>query len=182
MLPATAVTGSWFAPRPAVAQNPAMPTVKAAPGIRLAGPADLEATVALAAALWPDEPPRGHRAHMRATLAGKPHSTLPLVVFLAERAGRAVGFIEVGLRSHADGCDGRRAVGFIEGWFVTRAERGRGTGRRLMRAAERWAIGQGCRELASDTWADNRPSQRVHQALGFEIVDRCVTFRKTLRR
>jgi aminoglycoside 6'-N-acetyltransferase I len=149
---------------------------------RLAGPHDLEEVVALAAALWPEDPPRAHRGHMRATLAGKPLSTLPLVVFVAERAGRTVGFIEVGLRSHADGCDGRRPVGFVEGWFVAPAERGRGLGRLLMRAAERWAIGQGCREMGSDTWADNRASQRAHRALGFEIVDRSVNFRKALRR
>jgi aminoglycoside 6'-N-acetyltransferase I len=159
-----------------------MAVAKAASKIRLAGPADLDALVSLAATLWPEDPVRGHRAHLRALLAGKPQSTLPLVVYLAERGERAVGFIEVGLRSHADGCDGRRPVGFIEGWFVAPGERGRGTGRLLMRAAERWAIGQGCRELASDTWADNRSSQRAHQALGFTVVDRCVNFRKALRR
>ena len=152
--------------------------------VRLAGSADLDGVVACAAELWPDEPARGHRAHMRALLAGKPPSTLPLVVLVAERRRppAIVGFIEVGLRSHADGCDGRRPVGFVEGWFVAAAERGRGIGRALMRAAERWARGEGCREMASDTWADNEPSQRAHLALGFQVVDRCVNFRKRLPR
>jgi aminoglycoside 6'-N-acetyltransferase I len=134
----------------------------------------------MAAALWPEEAVRGHRAHARAVLAGRPQSTLPLVVLLALRGRRAVGFIEVGLRSHADGCDGRRPVGFVEGWYVTPAERGRGVGGALMRAAEGWARAQGCREMASDTWHDNEPSQRAHLALGFEVVDRCVNFRKPL--
>jgi len=34
--------------------------------------------------------------------------------------------------------------------------------------------------MASDTWLDNDVSQQVHQALGFEVVDRVVHFRKRL--
>jgi aminoglycoside 6'-N-acetyltransferase I len=47
--------------------------------------------------------------------------------------------------------------------------------------AEAWTRGQGCTELASDTWLDNAGSQLAHRALGFEVVDRCVNFRKPLR-
>ena len=71
-------------------------------------------------------------------------------------------------------------VGFIEGWFVYEASRQQGIGRALMRSAEEWARKQGCLEIASDTWIDHEDSQRAHQALGFEVVDRCVHFRKTL--
>jgi len=49
-----------------------------------------------------------------------------------------------------------------------------------MAAAEEWARAQGCAEIASDTWIDNVLSQRAHDALGFEIVDRCVNYRKRL--
>jgi aminoglycoside 6'-N-acetyltransferase I len=104
---------------------------------------------------------------------------------VAERRTRAgaeiIGFIEVGLRSHAQGCDGRRPVGFIEGWGVDATYRGRGVGKRLMDAAEDWARGQGCTELASDTWQKTPSSQRAHLALGFEEVDRVVNYRKPLR-
>ncbi len=148
--------------------------------VRRACPGDLAAVVALAVALWPEEPAREQRLHMRATLAGRPLSTLPLVVLVAERRARIVGFVEVGLRSHADGCDGTRPVAFVEGWFVRAAERGRGIGRALMRAAEAWSREQGCREMASDTWIDNEAAQRAHVALGFEVVDRCVHLRKPL--
>ncbi len=34
--------------------------------------------------------------------------------------------------------------------------------------------------MASDTWIDHIPSQKAHEALGFEVVDRCVNFRKRL--
>jgi aminoglycoside 6'-N-acetyltransferase I len=152
----------------------------AAIAVRAANSADLAAVVALAAVLWPEDPVGEHRKHMRALLAGRPRSTLPLVVLLAELGGQPIGFIEVGLRSHAQGCDGRQPVGFIEGWLVEAAHRGRGVGRRLMAAAEVWARGQGCVELASDTWQDHADSQRAHRALGFEVVDRVVNFRKPL--
>jgi aminoglycoside 6'-N-acetyltransferase I len=49
-----------------------------------------------------------------------------------------------------------------------------------MRAAEQWARHHGCVEMASDTWINHTDSQKAHQALGFEIVDRCVHFRKAL--
>jgi aminoglycoside 6'-N-acetyltransferase I len=131
--------------------------------------------------LWPEGPLAEHREDAALILAGAPPSTLPLVVFVAEARGVVVGFIEVGLRSHADGCDTRRPVGFIEGWYVEPSRRGSGVGRALMRAAEEWTRSQGCRELASDTWIDHESSQRAHEALGFEVVDRCVNFKKVLQ-
>ena len=94
--------------------------------------------------------------------------------------GKLTGFIEVGLRSHADGCDIAQPVGFVEGWFVHEAFRKQGIGAALMRAAEDWARQQSCREIASDTWIDDEMSIDAHQALGFEVVDRCVHFRKPL--
>jgi aminoglycoside 6'-N-acetyltransferase I len=75
--------------------------------IRPGSPSDLEAVTRLSVALWPDEPAAEHRAHAAAILSGKPASTLPLVLIVAEVDGGVVGFIEVGLRSHADGCDER---------------------------------------------------------------------------
>jgi len=56
-----------------------------------------------------------------------------------------------------------------------------GIGRALIVTAEDWARSQGCAEAASDTWIDNEPSHRAHEALGFEVVDRCVHYRKALR-
>ncbi|MBL8671758.1 MAG: GNAT family N-acetyltransferase [Alphaproteobacteria bacterium] len=148
--------------------------------VRPAASADLDAVAALRAALWPEASVAAHRAEAAATIAGTPASTLPLVILVAEASGRIAGFAEVGLRSHADGCDPRRPVGYLEGWFVEPDQRRRGIGRALVAAAEDWARGQGCREMASDTWADNAPSQRAHAALGFAEVDRCVTYRKAL--
>jgi len=94
--------------------------------------------------------------------------------------GGLIGFVDVGLRSHADGCDPARLAGFIEGWFVDAAFRRRGIGAALIGAAENWACSQGCVEMASDTWIGHDESESAHLALGFEIVDRCIHFRKRL--
>lgn len=139
--------------------------------------------------LWPDGAPADHAPHLRAILRGKPLSTLPLTIFvaeyaeLAERAARdskLLGFVEVGLRSHANGCDGRRAVGFLEGWFVARRARRSGVGKQLVAAAEQWCRAQGCREMGSDVLTTNRTSLAAHGALGYELDCRCVNFRKSL--
>jgi aminoglycoside 6'-N-acetyltransferase I len=132
-------------------------------------------------ALWPKTPAGEHARELTDTLEGKPVTTLPLIILVAEASDRGLaGFLEVDLRSHADGCNPSRPVGYVEGWYVAENHRHRGIGRRLLAAAEDWARNQGCVEMASDTWVDNDVSQCVHEALGYEVVDRCVHYRKTL--
>jgi aminoglycoside 6'-N-acetyltransferase I len=149
--------------------------------VRIGSAADTDVVARMFFELWPEGPLAEHHEEATLILAGAPPSTMPLVVFVAEADGGVIGFIEVGLRSHADGCDTRQPVGFVEGWYVEPAQRGQGVGRALMGAAENWARSHGCRELASDTWIDHESSQRAHEALGFEVVDRCVNFKKALR-
>jgi aminoglycoside 6'-N-acetyltransferase I len=149
--------------------------------IRVGVPADLEVVAGHFFALWPDSPIAEHRTEADAILSGRPPGTMPLLLFVAEVDGRVVGFVEVGLRSHADGCDTAQPVGFVEGWYVEPEHRRQGVGRALIRSAEEWARSKGCHELASDTWIDHELSQHAHEALGFEVVDRCVNYRKSLR-
>jgi aminoglycoside 6'-N-acetyltransferase I len=106
---------------------------------------------------------------MAGFVAGNVNSTLPLDVFVAVVEGRVVGFVEVGLRSHADGCGPARPCGFIEGWYVSAEHRRRGVGRALIERAETWCREQGCTEVASDTWIDHDASQRAHAALGCQV-------------
>lgn len=149
--------------------------------IRPARMEDAHALAALCFALWPDSSLEEHAREVEAKLSGGAETTLPLTLFVAQaQSGALAGFVEIGLRSHADGCDPAQPVGFLEGWYVEPACRRLGIGRRLIAAAEDWARAQGCREMASDTWIDHALSQRAHEALGYQVVDRCVHFRKAL--
>lgn len=150
--------------------------------VRLAQPSDLRGLAPLLAALWPESPAEEHARELELILAGKAPGTLPLVIFVAEdRDGSVVGFLECGLRSHAESCNPSRPVGYVEGWYVAAGYRRRGIGKSLLAAGEEWARRQGCLEMASDALSDNTLSQDVHQRLGFEVVEHSVHFRKALR-
>ncbi|HKW00685.1 MAG TPA: GNAT family N-acetyltransferase [Vicinamibacterales bacterium] len=149
--------------------------------IRVAVLSDAPALGQMRAALWPDGTIDHHTREIAALLEGRALLTMPWAHFIAvDAAGDAIGFVEVDLRSHANGCDPAQPVGFIEGWYVVDAHRGRGVGRQLVSAAEAWAREHGCREMASDTQVENDLSQRAHEALGYMVVDRCVNYRKAL--
>ena len=149
--------------------------------IRRAELEDVSEVAEMCRDLWPDASVAEHAQDLALLVAGNVRGALPAVVLLAqEPEGGIVGFIEVGLRSHADGCNPSHPVGFIEGWYVAPTYRRRKVGARLVAAAEEWARNQGCTEMASDTWLDAFTSQRAHEALGFEVVDRCIHYRKNL--
>jgi aminoglycoside 6'-N-acetyltransferase I len=149
--------------------------------IRPATPNDCSALAWMCHLLWPDASAADHARELAPILSGHWSGSLPVIFFLAQHHdGRVVGFIQVGLRSHADGCDPAHPVGFVEGWFVQPEFRRQGIGAQLLAKAERWSREQSCREMASDTGIDNLDSQQVHNALGFEVVDRCVHYRKPL--
>lgn len=136
---------------------------------------------AMMALLWPDGTVEEHRREATVVVRSGMSGTLPGAILLALDPGATpVGFLQVGLRSHADGCDTSRPVGFIEGWLVRDRFRGQGIGSALVRAAEDWSRERGCLEMASDALIENEESQRAHEALGFDVVDRCVHFRKRL--
>jgi len=119
--------------------------------------------VCLRVALWPTSSAEEHVRELRLTLAGKAHLVLttPIAIFVAEGSGgMLLGFLEVDLRSHADGCNPLQPVGYIEGWYVAEDYRHRGIGRQLLAKAEDWARGHGCLEMASDAVIDSELSQR----------------------
>ena len=141
---------------------------------------DVAALMRMRFALWPEGTAQEHERELVAILEGAWSAIFPYGVLVADDAGTLTGFAEVTLRSRADGCDPIRPAGYLEGWFVEPSSRRRGVGTALMRAAEDWARAQGAAEMASDTWLDNEVSQRAHERLGFEVVDRVVVFRKAL--
>lgn len=149
--------------------------------VRMAQAKDRDQLAALHLLLWPECSLEEEKLAIDALLSTGSSGTLPAAIFVAEdRDGVLIGFLEVGLRSHADGCDPAQPVGFVEGWFVLEASRNQGAGRALMHEAEGWARQKGVVEMASDSWITHQDSHRAHAALGFEVVDRCVHFRKSL--
>ncbi|MGD0799419.1 MAG: GNAT family N-acetyltransferase [Acidobacteriaceae bacterium] len=153
----------------------------AAATIRPAQLSDRDAVIEMRLLLWPDCSREKEGPQFEALVGNGMSGTLPAAILVAQGGdGVLAGFVEVGLRSHADGCDTARPVGFVEGWFVREPFRGQEIGGELMRAAEEWARAHGCLEMASDALIDNRPSEDAHRALGFEVVDRCVHLRKAL--
>jgi aminoglycoside 6'-N-acetyltransferase I len=135
--------------------------------IRLAAPPDCDQLSRLRETLWPESLAAEHKNEIASILARRYNGAMSMVIWVAEAPDEAVvGFLEV--------------VGFVEGWFVVEGHRRKGVGTQLLAAAEDWARQQGCLEMASDTWIDQPVSQRVHEALKFEVVDRCVHYRKAL--
>jgi putative acetyltransferase len=134
--------------------------------------------------LWPDGADGEHADEINAFIGtgafrwSEPF--LGLAVFVAVRPGGGLcGFLEASIRPYAEGC-ATWPVGYVEGWFVDADVRRQGIGKRLVRAAERWAAAQGCREMASDANPENTVSLVAHQALGFEESSRAVHLRKRL--
>jgi aminoglycoside 6'-N-acetyltransferase I len=148
--------------------------------IRMARRADCERLALMFHALWPSGSVEEHGTEVRSLVDGTARLTMPIAVLVADaQSDGVVGFVEVDLRSHADGCDPAQAVGFVEGWYVAEEYRRSGVGAQLI-AAEEWARGFGCVEMGSDAVIENEVSLRAHAALGYEVVDRCVHFRKKL--
>jgi aminoglycoside 6'-N-acetyltransferase I len=128
------------------------------------------------AALWPDCPEQDHARDM-ADILGDPEFN---AAFLAHAPdGLPVGFLEVSIRLTAEGCRPGR-IGYLEGWYVEPAWRGKGMGAALIAEAESWAHARGCREMASDAYAENQDSRAAHQRLGYQEVALLAHFRKEL--
>ena len=139
-------------------------------------PREHEAWLRLRGLLWPKEPVDELASGARIILDDPKRNA----VFVARDAGgELVGFIEAALRDWAEGCH-TRPVGYIEGWYVEPELRRREIGRRLVDAAERWAISRGCTEMGSDAELSNELSHRAHAALGYEEAERVVAFSKRL--
>lgn len=135
----------------------------------------LSAWLAMRRALWPDTSTRAElEAECREILAD-PQS----VAFIARVDAQPIGFVEVGMRPYAEGCE-TSPVGYLEGWYVEPRHRGQGVGRALVDAALAWCGRRGLREMGSDTWLDRQGSIDAHRALGFEETERIVCFKRTI--
>src|SRR5262249_48889829 len=143
--------------------------------VRRAHPGDTAEWSRMRAALWPDADPAELESEIGPFLDDPDQ-----VAFVAERDdGHLAGLVEASVRAWGDGI-AEEPCAFVEGWWVDADVRRAGVGRALIAAVEHWARGRGFSELGSDTELDNVVSQRAHTALGFNEVERRVTFSKRL--
>ena len=132
------------------------------------------------AQLYPNLDPNEIDDWLEAADRGGTH-LVGVAVFVADRGdGSLAGFVEIGSRNYAEGCD-TTPVAYLEGWYVDPDARLTGLGRRLVEAAESWALAHGYSEIASDTEIENTGSLRAHTKLGYQEVERQICFRKRLR-
>ncbi|MBU6953321.1 GNAT family N-acetyltransferase [Hahella sp. HN01] len=137
--------------------------------IRYVMEADKANWLALRQELWPETPPQEHEGEIHA------YFSMPdLATFVAiDDNGDMLGFLEAGLRSYGEGC-ASHPVAYVEGWYVLPSHRRQGVGRRLMDAAEEWALDRGLREIGSDMLVNNEISLKAHTALGYTEVERLI--------
>ncbi|HEV7509968.1 MAG TPA: GNAT family N-acetyltransferase [Thermoanaerobaculia bacterium] len=145
--------------------------------IRPAQQTDRESWKRMRDALWLS-PSGEHGEEIDRYFAGKLLEPLEVLIAFDDRRD-ALGFVELSIRAHAEGCLTDR-VAFVEGWYVEPAARGTGVGAALIGAAEAWARSQGCTELASDTEVENLASTAAHLAVGFTETGIIRCFRKSL--
>ncbi|MGQ0533544.1 MAG: GNAT family N-acetyltransferase [Caulobacteraceae bacterium] len=139
---------------------------------------DRQTWAQMRAALWPEEDADELAHETLMHFSGVPVAEAVLVG--EDNQGDLCGFLELSLRTYAEGC-ASSPVPFIEGWYVSPGARLKGVGRALVVAAENWALVRNFTEIASDAQLDNAQSQAAHAALGYEEVERLVAFRKSLR-
>jgi aminoglycoside 6'-N-acetyltransferase I len=143
--------------------------------IRLIDENDRAEWLRMRTALWPTDPDLGKQ--MEEVYAG---TSMVKGVFVKDREdGRLGGFIEIGERAYAEGCE-TSPVAFIEGWYVDGDLLNQGVGRALVAAAEKWAKRRGYQEMGSDLVLGNDISLNAHLALGFKEVERLVALAKRL--
>lgn len=136
---------------------------------------DMPQWVALRIALWPDEDAQQMTREAPGLLA-----RAGMLVLVAREGEIVIGFAEAAIRrDYVNGCE-TSPVAFVEGIYVSPAQRRRGVARALIAGIEDWARRQGLGELASDALLDNAQSHAMHEALGFGETERVVYFRKAL--
>lgn len=115
--------------------------------------ADWEAALAVDDAAF-DEDWRMGRLGLAEARRSTPRST-----FLATHDGdRLTGFVIVGAAV---------TTGYLQRLAVDPADRGRGFGRDLVRAAGRWAIGQGATRIVLNTHPDNAAAAALYRSEGY---------------
>ena len=130
--------------------------------------------LSLRSRLWPDASEQ-HLREMSDALARGHCVRLALTAH-----GSAVGLVEASKRVDYVNGTSTSPVVFLEGLYVEPTSRRKGVARALVAEVERWALAEGCSELASDSQLENVAAYAAHRALGFEETERVVYFRRAV--
>jgi GNAT superfamily N-acetyltransferase len=110
--------------------------------------------------------PRGNLEDGYAWFLGTQLDEPDVVILVAERAGRAVGYAYAGLEP-LSWKELREAAGFVHDVVVEEAERGQGVGTRLVEAAAGWLESRGAPRVLLWTAEKNGPAHRMFERIGF---------------
>ena len=128
----------------------------------------------MARQLWPDYDPDEISDALTAIL----RSSIEAAFLLRNDEQLAVGFINLSLRYDLIPGATQKPVAYVEGVYTRPGFRRQGLGKLLIEQAEVWAQQQGCAELTADVSDDNPASISFHKQVGFEQINRIVTFIK----
>lgn len=138
---------------------------------------DIDSWIDLRTKLWPHCTKQESRSECLKIIESERATCF--VSYSTSDGNKGIGFIEVSTRDYSDGCDSS-PVGYIEGIFVSEANRKKGLGQKLIKKSYRWFLSKGCSEVGSDALIDNENSISFHKHIGFEEVERHVVFKKQI--
>lgn len=94
-------------------------------------------------------------------------------IFVAEAAGKLVGFIEVYARQDPDEVAlVRHRYAELQSLMVSSPFRRNGIGTRLVKTARRWAREKGATEMRLGVWEFNEAARKFYETLGFKTLKR----------
>ncbi|MDH5178314.1 MAG: GNAT family N-acetyltransferase [Gammaproteobacteria bacterium] len=99
--------------------------------------------------------------------------------FIENDSREIIGLVEISFRNIVDGCLSS-PVAYLEGLYLTEAERGKGHGKQAIDLICQWCVENGFSELATDTQSGNTKAQLFYTRLGFKEIDRVVEYRLEL--
>lgn len=145
--------------------------------IRKATKYDLHILASLACILWDNHTIEELKCEFHKIMDKK--STAFFLIFKNEQA---IGFAQCQLRhDYVEGA-GSGPVGYLEGIFMKDEYRHKGYGKKLLQECEKWALENGCREIASDCELVNETSLKFHLNMGFTEANRIICFIKKLQK
>jgi aminoglycoside 6'-N-acetyltransferase I len=131
--------------------------------------------MALRSALWPEASEVEHLSGMADAIARGHYVRLAVGT-----GGSVLGFVEASKRVDYVNGTNSSPVAFLEGLYVVPSARRQGIARSLVESVVKWALNEGCTELASDAVLHNSTAHTVHRAFGFEETERVVYFCRAL--